>query len=285
MVDLLLVSSVPPSNLDGAPGSALGELFSRGSRSGVAASAVQVPARWHTRRARARPQPDRRLRRFYDDGRPVLTKNGTERAIKAIAFGRKAWLFCGSDSTPRAPRPFISSSLLPAYASSTRGAPAQHHARRAAVGCRPNARTRSHPRPSTHLRVVPRVGRVRQGLHALPDQHDASAQLVDDDGEVRSPVHRTTGQLGSWQRLIGGARDRLSPWWNSPWIASSTSSSCFRTFNRWSSSARRCFSAPVRGFALGVPSCLSFQASITVSRGIRNRSSLIQLRSFSSSKR
>ncbi len=32
-----------------------------------------------------------------DDGRLVLTNNGAERAIKAIALGRKAWLFCGSD--------------------------------------------------------------------------------------------------------------------------------------------------------------------------------------------
>lgn len=37
------------------------------------------------------------LSRFFDDGRLVLTNNGAERAIKAIALGRKAWLFCGSD--------------------------------------------------------------------------------------------------------------------------------------------------------------------------------------------
>jgi hypothetical protein len=37
------------------------------------------------------------LVRFFDDGRLVLTNNGAERAIKAIALGRKAWLFCGSD--------------------------------------------------------------------------------------------------------------------------------------------------------------------------------------------
>jgi hypothetical protein len=37
------------------------------------------------------------LARFFDDGRLVLTNNGAERAIKAIALGRKAWLFCGSD--------------------------------------------------------------------------------------------------------------------------------------------------------------------------------------------
>ena len=35
--------------------------------------------------------------RFFDDGRLVLTNNGAERAIKAVALGRKAWLFCGSD--------------------------------------------------------------------------------------------------------------------------------------------------------------------------------------------
>jgi len=37
------------------------------------------------------------LKRFFDDGRLVLTNNGAERAIKTIALGRKAWLFCGSD--------------------------------------------------------------------------------------------------------------------------------------------------------------------------------------------
>jgi len=37
------------------------------------------------------------LSRFFDDGRLVLTNNGAERAIKSIALGRKAWLFCGSD--------------------------------------------------------------------------------------------------------------------------------------------------------------------------------------------
>jgi hypothetical protein len=37
------------------------------------------------------------LRRFFDDGRLVLTNNGAERALKTVALGRKAWLFCGSD--------------------------------------------------------------------------------------------------------------------------------------------------------------------------------------------
>lgn len=37
------------------------------------------------------------LTRFFDDGRLVLTNNGAERAIKSIALGRRAWLFCGSD--------------------------------------------------------------------------------------------------------------------------------------------------------------------------------------------
>lgn len=37
------------------------------------------------------------LERFFDDGRVVLTNSGAERAIKAVALGRKAWLFCGSD--------------------------------------------------------------------------------------------------------------------------------------------------------------------------------------------
>jgi hypothetical protein len=37
------------------------------------------------------------LRRFFDDGRLVLSNNGAERALKTVALGRKAWLFCGSD--------------------------------------------------------------------------------------------------------------------------------------------------------------------------------------------
>ena len=37
------------------------------------------------------------LTRFFDDGRLVLTNNVSERAIKTVALGRKAWLFCGSD--------------------------------------------------------------------------------------------------------------------------------------------------------------------------------------------
>jgi transposase len=41
------------------------------------------------------------LTRFFDDGRLALTNNGAERAIKAIALGRKAWLFCGSDDHAR----------------------------------------------------------------------------------------------------------------------------------------------------------------------------------------
>jgi transposase len=37
------------------------------------------------------------LTRFFDDGRLVFTNNGAERALKTVALGRKAWLFCGSD--------------------------------------------------------------------------------------------------------------------------------------------------------------------------------------------
>jgi len=37
------------------------------------------------------------LTRFFDDGRLVLSNNGAERALKSVALGRKAWLFCGSD--------------------------------------------------------------------------------------------------------------------------------------------------------------------------------------------
>ena len=35
--------------------------------------------------------------RFLSDGRVCLTNNAAERALRGIALGRKAWLFCGSD--------------------------------------------------------------------------------------------------------------------------------------------------------------------------------------------
>jgi transposase len=37
------------------------------------------------------------LLRFLDDGKLVLTNNRSERAIKSVVLGRRAWLFCGSD--------------------------------------------------------------------------------------------------------------------------------------------------------------------------------------------
>lgn len=37
------------------------------------------------------------LRRFLDDGRLPMTNNASERALRTIAVGRKAWLFFGSD--------------------------------------------------------------------------------------------------------------------------------------------------------------------------------------------
>lgn len=37
------------------------------------------------------------LERFFDDGRLLLDNTRSERELRAIAVGRKAWLFCGSD--------------------------------------------------------------------------------------------------------------------------------------------------------------------------------------------
>jgi transposase len=42
------------------------------------------------------------LRRFLDDGRLRLENNGAERALRRIATGRKAWMFCGSHDHARA---------------------------------------------------------------------------------------------------------------------------------------------------------------------------------------
>ena len=35
--------------------------------------------------------------RFLDDGRICLSNNAAERALRAVALGRKAWLFAGSE--------------------------------------------------------------------------------------------------------------------------------------------------------------------------------------------
>ena len=35
--------------------------------------------------------------RFLEDGRVCLTNNASERALRGLALGRKAWLFAGSD--------------------------------------------------------------------------------------------------------------------------------------------------------------------------------------------
>ena len=35
--------------------------------------------------------------RFLTDGQICLTNNAAERALRGVALGRKAWLFCGSD--------------------------------------------------------------------------------------------------------------------------------------------------------------------------------------------
>jgi hypothetical protein len=37
------------------------------------------------------------LARFLGDGRICLSNNAAERALRAVALGRKAWLFAGSD--------------------------------------------------------------------------------------------------------------------------------------------------------------------------------------------
>ena len=42
------------------------------------------------------------LTRFFDDGRLVLTNNQSERELRRVAIGRKAWLFVGSDDHAQA---------------------------------------------------------------------------------------------------------------------------------------------------------------------------------------
>lgn len=48
------------------------------------------------------------LSRFLDDGRLAIDNNASERALRAIAVGRKAWLFCGSDDAAQSASSFFS---------------------------------------------------------------------------------------------------------------------------------------------------------------------------------
>jgi transposase len=48
------------------------------------------------------------LRRFLDDGRLAIDNNASERALRRIAVGRKAWLFVGSDDHAQAAGNFFS---------------------------------------------------------------------------------------------------------------------------------------------------------------------------------
>ncbi len=63
-------------------------LYAEGALSAVGAGEEVVPAseyRWPA------------FTRFLDDGRICLSNNAAERALRAIALGRRAWLFVGSD--------------------------------------------------------------------------------------------------------------------------------------------------------------------------------------------
>ena len=48
------------------------------------------------------------LKRFLDDGRLALDNNSSERALRTIATGRKAWLFVGSDDSAQSAAAFFS---------------------------------------------------------------------------------------------------------------------------------------------------------------------------------
>jgi len=43
------------------------------------------------------------LTRFYDDGRLRLDNNASERELRRVAVGRKAWMFVAATTTPRPP--------------------------------------------------------------------------------------------------------------------------------------------------------------------------------------
>ncbi|HET9934043.1 MAG TPA: transposase [Polyangiaceae bacterium] len=58
---------------------------------------VYCRARPRAHSPRVLPQPPRRADALLRNGRLVLSNNWAERAIKPVATGRKAWLFCGSD--------------------------------------------------------------------------------------------------------------------------------------------------------------------------------------------
>jgi hypothetical protein len=49
--------------------------------------------------------------RFLGNGRVCLTNNAAKRALRCVPFGRKTWLFCGSDCGGQ--RAAILSTLIP----------------------------------------------------------------------------------------------------------------------------------------------------------------------------
>jgi len=50
---------------------------------------------------------EKALKRFLDDGRLAIDNNASERALRAIAVGRKAWLFVGSDDAAQSASSFF----------------------------------------------------------------------------------------------------------------------------------------------------------------------------------
>jgi hypothetical protein len=114
------------------------------------------------------------LTRYRDDGRLEIDNNATERALRAVALGRKNWLFAGSDDGGERAAAIYSllgtaklNELNPEgylryvlEASPTIRPSHQSHRRTTALECRraaPLATTRSlislsmRPRPDTHL--------------------------------------------------------------------------------------------------------------------------------------
>ena len=122
------------------------------------------------------------LRRFLDDGRLRMTNNHSERALRGIAFGRKAWLFFGSDDHASAAANLFSLiASLRAPPPRPRDLPRRDHPRPAVLAAR--ALPRARPQVLGHYARASR----RRGTRARSRRADGPADRAAGCARVSRP--------------------------------------------------------------------------------------------------
>ncbi|MCU0688020.1 MAG: IS66 family transposase [Polyangiaceae bacterium] len=116
------------------------------------------------------------LRRFLEDGRLRLENNASERALRAIATGRKAWLFFGSDDHAQAAANLFSLVASCKLHVAARAVP-RAHAQVLAAHPRPARPRRARPAPGARHGASPAGrGRARpDGLKEPPARRQGCA--------------------------------------------------------------------------------------------------------------